>query len=214
MRLGQFIVLVAAKETLFASQSYGMHHLTWESVVFSKWQTKQSMQTRVWKYWQALMNQSLISKTSIPAVPSEKVAQISTWEQDSTQPPIGDRGEIIWEWRMRREQNSSQPLIGNTGEIIWYWKMRREQESPQPPIGDRRESRHGGRVYMCFLIFTQLILQHILHTNTKSWLNSELSYLISHVRVLLEISRSKPFSDRVFQAWVVLKKLTPCLNPY
>ena len=94
MGLGQFIVWGTAKETLFASRSYGIHCLTWNSVDLSKRQTMLSVQKRIWKDRQALINHGLTSKMSITAVPSATVAQISTCKQDSPQPHIGDREEI------------------------------------------------------------------------------------------------------------------------
>ena len=50
MGLGQFIFWDMAKETLFVSRSYRIHHLTWDLVDRSKRQTVLSMQTRIWKY--------------------------------------------------------------------------------------------------------------------------------------------------------------------
>ena len=75
--------------------------------------------------------------------------------------------------------------------------MRRENDSPQTPIYDKGESRHGGRLYTCFSLFTQLPLQYTIHTNIKSRLNSKRSDLLSHVQVSLEVSRLKPLSERV-----------------
>ena len=89
----------------------------------------------------------------------------------------------------KRSTNQYVKTYPNIREII----IIREKESPQlilslvstnthvlTNIGDRRENRHGSRLYICFVLLTQLLLQNTLNTNIQSWMNSERSYLISH----------------------------------